>query len=59
MKSPIQARLQTRTPAHADLFCQWPALDRVDGVTLQFGAASVEHAVRMVNCLSAMAAALR
>ncbi|MDR2112572.1 MAG: aminopeptidase, partial [Candidatus Accumulibacter sp.] len=47
------------TPAHADLFCQWPALERIDSVTLQFSAASVEHALRMMNCLSAMASALR
>ncbi|MDR2787978.1 MAG: M55 family metallopeptidase [Candidatus Accumulibacter sp.] len=55
MKGPIQARLEARTPAHADLFCQWPTLDRIDGVTLQFSAPSVEHAVRMINSLSAMA----
>jgi D-amino peptidase len=59
LKGPFQVRLQARTPAHADLFCQWPSLDRVDGVTLQFSAASIEHAIRMLNCLSAMAAALR
>ena len=57
--TPVQARLQTQTPAYADLFCQWPALERIDGVTLQFSAASVEHALRMLNCLSAMASALR
>jgi D-amino peptidase len=59
LDTPVQARLQTQTPAHADLFCQWPALERVDGVTLQFSAASVEHALRMLNCLSAMAFTLR
>ncbi|GHU27258.1 transporter [Betaproteobacteria bacterium] len=59
LDTPVQARLQTQTPAHADLFCQWPALERIDGVTLQFSAASVEHALRMLNCLSAMASALR
>ncbi|MFT3963443.1 M55 family metallopeptidase [Propionivibrio sp.] len=58
LELPVCARLQAQTPAHADLFCQWPALERVDGVTLEFSAASVEHAVRMLNCLSAMAAAL-
>jgi D-amino peptidase len=59
METPAQVRLQTQTPAHADLFCQWPALERIDGVTLRFSAASVDHAVRMINCLSSMAAALR
>lgn len=59
LETPVQARLQTQTPAHADLFCQWPTLERVDGVTLQFSAASVEHAMRMLNCLSAMALMLR
>ena len=59
LDTPVQARLQTQTPAHADLFCQWPALERVDGVTLQFPAACVEHAVRTLNCLSAMALTLR
>ena len=55
----VQARLQTQNPAHADLFCQWPTLERIDGVTLEFSAAFVEHAVRMLNCLSAMALMLR
>jgi D-amino peptidase len=58
METPAQVRLQTQTPAHADLFCQWPALERIDGVTLRFSAASVEHALRMINCLSSMAAVL-
>jgi len=53
--TPVLTRLQTQTPAHADLFCQWPSLERVDGVTLQFTTTSVEHAVRTLNCLSAMA----
>lgn len=55
---PLQVRLQTLTPAHADLFGQWPTLTREDPVTLQFTTTSVEHAVRMLNCLSAMASAL-
>lgn len=55
LETPVLARLQTQTPGHADLFCLWPAFERIDGVTLQFSAASVEHAVRMLNCLSAMA----
>ena len=59
LETPVQTRLQTQTPAHADLFCQWPTLERIDGISLQFAAASVEHAVRMLNCLSAMALMLR
>ncbi|MDR1934177.1 MAG: M55 family metallopeptidase [Candidatus Accumulibacter sp.] len=58
LETPVRARLQAQTPAHADLFSQWPALRRIDGVTLQWTAASVEHALRMLNCLSAMAFAL-
>ncbi len=34
-------------------------LERVDGVTLQFVAPSVEAAVRVLNCLSAMSFMLR
>jgi D-amino peptidase len=56
---PIVCRLQTQTPALADLFCQWPALERVDGTMLRFAADSVEHAVRMLNSLSAMSTMLR
>lgn len=56
---PIRCRLQTQGPAYADLFCQWPALERVDGVTLVFDAASVQAAVRMLNCLSAMSFMLK
>lgn len=56
---PVKCRLRTLTPAHADLFCQWPTLQRLDGVTLSFDAASVTDAVRMLNCLSAMSFMLR
>jgi len=56
---PVEVRVQAQTPALADLFCQWPALERVDGVTLQFTAPTVEAAVRMLNCLSAMSSMLR
>ncbi len=59
IQAPIVCRLQTQTPALADLFCQWPALERVDGTMLRFAADSVEHAVRMLNSLSAMSAMLR
>jgi D-amino peptidase len=56
---PVECELRVQTSALADLFCQWPALTRVDAVTLRFGAESAEHAVRMLNCLSAMSFMLR
>ncbi|MFM0034368.1 M55 family metallopeptidase [Paraburkholderia strydomiana] len=56
---PVDCELRVQTSALADLFCQWPTLTRVDAVTLRFGAASAEHAVRMLNCLSAMSFMLR
>jgi D-amino peptidase len=56
---PVECELRVQTSALADLFCQWPTLTRVDAVTLRFGAASAEHAVRMLNCLSAMSFILR
>ena len=56
---PIECRLQTQGPALADLFCMWPALERVDGVSVRFPADSVQAAVRMLNCLSAMSFMLR
>lgn len=56
---PIECRLQTQGPALADLFCMWPALERVDGVTVRFPADSVQAAARMLNCLSAMSFMLR
>ena len=48
-----------RAPKTADLFCQWPALRRLQGDELAFDAPTVEAAVRMLNCLSAMSALLR
>src|SRR5262249_9414919 len=38
LAGPVTCRLQTVTAAHADLFCQWPALERIDGDTLTFRA---------------------
>lgn len=35
MPPPIITRLQVPTLAFADLFCQWPMLERVDPVTLK------------------------
>jgi len=59
LEGQIAVRLQTQTPALADLFCQWPALDRLAGDEVAFEATSVESAVRMINCLSAMSSMLR
>ena len=57
--TPLRVTLRTQTPAMADLFCQWPTFERVAPVELRFDAPSVEHAVRMLNCCSAMSALLR
>jgi D-amino peptidase len=54
-----RCELRTQTTAFADLFCQWPTLERIDAVTLAFDAPSVEHVVRTLNCLSAMSFMLR
>ncbi|ASV98362.1 M55 family metallopeptidase [Paraburkholderia aromaticivorans] len=56
---PMECELRVQTSALADLFCQWPTLTRVDALTLRFHAASAEHVVRMLNCLSAMSFMLR
>ncbi|WP_447774978.1 M55 family metallopeptidase [Variovorax boronicumulans] len=59
LKGPQAVTLRCQSPALADLFCQWPNFERVDGVTLRFVADSVESAVRMLNCCSAMSSMLR
>jgi len=56
---PVTVQLQAQTPALADLFCQWPSLERLDAETLRFSAPDTESAVRMINCLSAMSSMLR
>jgi D-amino peptidase len=56
---PVHCELRVQTTALADLFCQWPTLERIDGVTLAFDTPSVEHAVRVLNSLSAMSFMLR
>jgi D-amino peptidase len=58
-KGPQVVTLRTQSPMMADLFCQWPSFERVDGVTLRFTADTVEAAVRMLNCCSAMSSMLR
>ena len=59
MAGPIVVDLQTQTVALADLFCQWPTLERLAGDALRFNAPDTESAVRMLNGLSAMSSMLR
>jgi D-amino peptidase len=59
IEPPIECQLQVQTTALADLFCLWPSLERVDGVTIRFAADSMKSAVRMLNSLSAMSFMLR
>ena len=56
---PVECLLTTQGPAIADLFCTWPALSRLDGVTVRFVAASMQDAIRTLNSLSAMSYMLR
>lgn len=56
---PIECELTTQTPALADLFCQWPQLERTGGSTLRFRADDMQSTVRMLNSLSAMSFMLR
>ncbi|MGB7194027.1 MAG: M55 family metallopeptidase [Collimonas pratensis] len=55
----ITCKLQTNSPALADLFCLLPVVERVDGVNLTFSAPSVQYAVRILNSMSAMSFMLR
>ncbi len=59
LNGPLAVRVQTQTPALADLFCQWPSLQRLAGDEIGFEAPTVEAAVRTINSLSAMSALLR
>ena len=59
LAGPVAVRIQAQTPALADLFCQWPTLRREAGDEVTFEAPTVEAAVRMINCLSAMSTLLR
>lgn len=59
LSGPITVHIQTQSPALADLFCQWPTLTRLHSDRVGFEAPTVEAAVRMVNCLSAMSSMLR
>ena len=59
LNTPLNVDLHAQTPALADLFCQWPTFERVNATQLRFAAPTVEAAVRMLNCCSAMSAMLR
>jgi D-amino peptidase len=54
-----RCELRTQTTAFADLFSQWPNIERIDSVNLAFDAPSAEHVIRTLNCLSAMSFMLR
>ncbi|ABM32249.1 M55 family metallopeptidase [Paracidovorax citrulli] len=56
---PVTVDLEAQSVALADLFCQWPALERTAPDALRFTAPDTESAVRMVNGLSAMSSMLR
>ncbi|MYN14341.1 aminopeptidase [Pusillimonas sp. TS35] len=55
----FRCEVETQAPGQADLFCQWPALERTRANTLAFGCDSMEAVVRTLNCLSAMSFMLR
>lgn len=57
--APLRCELCTQTPGLADLFDQWPQLERVDATTVAFEADTMESIIRMLNCLSAMSFMLR
>ncbi|MGZ5178930.1 MAG: M55 family metallopeptidase [Ramlibacter sp.] len=59
LPTPLAVRIRTQTPALADLFCQWPTLERLAADEVGFQAPTVQAAVRTINCLSAMSSVLR
>lgn len=59
LSGPIAVEIETQSTRLADLFCQWPTLARIGGNRIAFEAPKVEHAVRMINSLSAMSTMLR
>ncbi|KQR62616.1 M55 family metallopeptidase [Acidovorax sp. Leaf160] len=56
---PVTVDLVAQSVALADLFCQWPTLERSAPDALRFTAENTESAVRMINGLSAMSSMLR
>lgn len=59
LPTPLTLRVQCQTPALADVFSLWPAVQREDGDTLSLPCASVQDAVRSLNALAAMSSVLR
>jgi len=59
IEPPLECVLTTQGPGIADLFCTWPALTRLDGVTVRLTAANMQDLIRMLNSLSAMSFMLR
>jgi D-amino peptidase len=59
LPAPLSCEVQTQTPAFADLFCQLPLIERIDGVRIRFDAPGMEYAIRVLNSLSAMSFMLR
>lgn len=57
--TPMSAHIHTQSPAMADLFAILPGIERVGASEVAFEAATAEAAVRTINALSAMSAALR
>ena len=56
---PIECRLQTQSPALADLAALIPVSERLDPVTVRLPAASMAAVLGWINTLSAMSATLR
>jgi D-amino peptidase len=52
-------RVQCQTPALADAFALWPAVQREDAETISIVCSTVREAIRSLNALSVMANALR
>lgn len=57
--APIVCEIETQTPGQADLFAQWPTVERVSSTTLRVRAASMYETIRILNCFSAMSFMLR
>ena len=59
LRAPLAVRLQTQTPALADLFCLWPTLERVAPDAIAFSATLMQDVVRTLNALSLMSTTQR
>ncbi|MGO4572376.1 M55 family metallopeptidase [Microvirga sp. 2TAF3] len=59
IQGPYRLEIELNTPALCDLASVIPVATRLNAVTVAFEPESVEHAIRWVNTLSALSAALR